>query len=148
MFIASCSATFIFAWGLLGYVILRRLNQGAPPNQPNIQMNNRLQSSQRTRNSGAALSQDIRENGGSDRQVVERHHASTADVVGLDRNDDSDSRSRQVGALYPVDSANGTQEWEEKWKYEMQDKSGEADIGSPHTVSYGMVSTPPESSQI
>lgn len=31
VFIASCSATFVFIWGFLGYAILRRLNGGEAP---------------------------------------------------------------------------------------------------------------------
>lgn len=41
--IASCSATFIFVWGLVGYIILRRLNEGQAPAKPGTRVGDKLQ---------------------------------------------------------------------------------------------------------
>lgn len=42
VFIASCSATFIFVWGVLGYAILRRLNGGEAPDKHDSRIADKL----------------------------------------------------------------------------------------------------------
>jgi hypothetical protein len=44
LFIASCSATFIFIWVFVGYVILRKFNERGASTKPSTRIGGRLQS--------------------------------------------------------------------------------------------------------
>ena len=86
VFIASCSATFIFIWGFVGYIILRKFNERGASTKPG------------TRISGRKQFDDAPRNGHVDGPG--RTHA---------------SHTTYSGDSAPANGTHGTIEWERKW---------------------------------
>ncbi|USP75746.1 hypothetical protein yc1106_03020 [Curvularia clavata] len=86
VFIASCSATLIFIWGFVGYIVLRKFNERGTPANPDNRIGGRQNHNGPVRNGHAAGS--------------ERTHANH----GTNFEDNP-----------PVNGAHRTVEWERKW---------------------------------
>jgi len=113
--VASCSATFIFIWGLVGYVILRRLNEGEAPAKPGTRVGDTLQALTGGR-SAYWLGNEASAQGSDNRGKVDHGSSSQGGAAGTG---DFQSRvSKHPGDGGPVNGVNGTHgviEWEKKW---------------------------------
>ncbi|RII10032.1 hypothetical protein CUC08_Gglean006022 [Alternaria sp. MG1] len=113
--IASCSATIIFIWGFVGYVILRRFNEGEEPAKLGTRVGDKLHKLTGGR-SGYFQGDQTSEESSRDRDVVGGGKSAKGHDGGAGHAYGGVSSSARDGG--PVNGVNGTQgtvEWERKW---------------------------------
>lgn len=112
VFLASCSATFIFVWSFAGYLILRRFNDGEAPGKPGTRVGDKLQGL-----TGGRLGLWIGDAAGEERDegfVEVGKAAGPEGQVGGHAVEDRGGASREGGRRV-VNGVNGVHDWEEKW---------------------------------
>ncbi|CAA9958019.1 hypothetical protein CFE70_001572 [Pyrenophora teres f. teres 0-1] len=113
--LASCSAAFIFIWGLVAYVVLRRLNEGEAPAQPGTRVGDTLQSLTGGR-SAYWLGDEASAQGSDNRGKVDHGSSLQGGTAGS-----GDIQSRVAkhngdgGPVNGVNKTHGAIEWETKW---------------------------------
>ena len=113
--IASCSATIIFIWGFVGYIILRRFNEGEEPAKLGTRVGDKLHKLTGGR-SGYFQGDQTSEESSRDRDVVGGGKSAKGHDGGAGHAYGGVSSSARDGG--PVNGVNGTQgtvEWERKW---------------------------------
>jgi hypothetical protein len=113
--IASCSATIIFIWGFVGYIILRRFNEGEEPAKLGTRVGDKLHKLTGGR-SGYFQGDQTFEESSRDRDVVGVGKPAKGHDGGAGHAYGGVSSSARDGG--PVNGVNGTQgavEWERKW---------------------------------
>ncbi|KAI4923159.1 uncharacterized protein J4E92_007913 [Alternaria infectoria] len=119
--IASCSATFIFIWGFVGYIILRRFNEGEEL-QRGTPVGDKLYKLTGGR-SGYLQSDQTSSESSSDRRRLGGGNAANGSNGGVGHAHGGVSSHARDGG--PVNGVNGTQgavEWERKWADGVQPK--------------------------
>ncbi len=122
--IASCSATFIFIWGFVGYIILRRFNEGEEPAKLGTRVGDKLHKLTGGR-SGYFQSDQTSSESSHDRSRLDNGASTEGHDGGAGHAHAPVSSHARDGG--PVNGVNGTQstvEWEKKW----------ADGVQPHAV--------------
>ena len=134
IFLASCSATFIFIWGFVGYIILRRLNEGQALDKRGTKVGDNLQ--RLTGGRAGSLGLWIGGGAGNDAELkpitLDQTSAAKSHVG-------SDWEKNLGGASYegnggPVHAVNGAQEWEEKWSNSAKEESKVPDVDNPFEI--------------
>ncbi|KAF2854384.1 hypothetical protein T440DRAFT_465356 [Plenodomus tracheiphilus IPT5] len=130
VFIASCSATFIFIWALVGYTILRRLNGGEAPSKRGTRMGDKLH--------GLTVDKTgLRIGGAADQTQVEKNEGKdSTKKSGAEGGEDRYNGSRQGigGDVNGVDDHHATLEWERKWDSEVQQQPVVPEVENPYEV--------------
>jgi len=115
IFVASCSATFIFIWGLVGYIILRRLNEGEAPAKPGTRVGDTLQALTGGR-SAYWLGDEASAEGSNNRGKVDHGSSSQGGTAGTgDFQSGGTKHSGDGGPVNGVNGTHGTIEWDKKW---------------------------------
>ncbi|RMZ73270.1 heterokaryon incompatibility [Pyrenophora seminiperda CCB06] len=115
VFVASCSATFIFIWGFVGYLVLRRLNEGEAPAKPGTRVGDTLQALTGGRSAywlGDEASAQGSKHGGK------VGHVSYSEGGTAGTGNFQSRATKYPGDDGPVNGVNGTHgviEWEKKW---------------------------------
>lgn len=129
--IASCSATFVFIWGFVGYVVLRSLNGGEAPAERGTRVGDGLQ-----RLTGGRLGTWVdnnatqnarRKNADAGQNSASRHETD-------DRRQDS-ARVVREGSSANVNgdnSSTGYVEWENKWDNGVQPQTVVLETSNPY----------------
>ncbi|KAF1837873.1 hypothetical protein BDW02DRAFT_565603 [Decorospora gaudefroyi] len=122
VFVASCSATFIFIWGFVGYVILRRLNEGEAPAKPGTRVGDKLKGltggrsalwfGRQTSAQGHSASGESNHDGNH----VDHGSVNQGRVGGGgDAHPRVSAHRSDGGVVNGVNGATGSLEWERKW---------------------------------
>jgi hypothetical protein len=132
--VASCSATFIFIWAFVGYVILRRLNEGEAPAKPGTRVGDKLQGL-----TGGRLGLWIGDGAPEDgrKKTVEVGTSPTAmGQSGVARHEDRDEASHQKGAghVNGAQPSNSYVEWETKWSDGVQQQPVILETGNTYEI--------------
>ncbi|KAH6866319.1 hypothetical protein BKA58DRAFT_341434 [Alternaria rosae] len=120
--IASCSATFIFIWGFVGYIILRRFNEGEEPAKLGTPVGDKLYKLTGGR-SGYLQSDQTSSESGNDRRRLDSGNATKGTNGSAGHAHGGVSSHKGDGG--PVNSVNGDKgavEWERKWADGVQPK--------------------------
>ncbi|KAF1850829.1 uncharacterized protein K460DRAFT_391238 [Cucurbitaria berberidis CBS 394.84] len=128
VFLASCSATFVFIWGFVGYIILRRLNEGEAPGKRGTRVGDKLQGL--TGGRLALWIGDGEAEGGDDKAVEVGQIPIAKSQVRIDGGQGRDSASLQGNGGH-ANGVNDTHEWEDKWTNGARKDS---EIGNPYEV--------------
>ncbi|CAO2649662.1 Nn.00g070470.m01.CDS01 [Neocucurbitaria sp. VM-36] len=113
VFLASCSATFIFIWGFIGYVILRRLNEGEAPAKPGTRVGDKLHGLTGGR-LGLWIGDEVADSDGTKISAAKGHAG--------------------PGERKNASGINGSHDWEEKWTNGVKKDQQEPRPSNPYEV--------------
>ncbi|KAH7357482.1 hypothetical protein BKA66DRAFT_574476 [Pyrenochaeta sp. MPI-SDFR-AT-0127] len=128
VFFASCAASFIFIWGFVGYIILRRLNEGEALDKRGTRVGDRLQGLTGGRVGRLGLWAGQGASDGTDGQT-----SVAKGQAGFDRGGDHRGPPHQENDGY-VNGLNGTHEWEDKWTNGVGKEQQGLENGNPYEV--------------
>jgi hypothetical protein len=122
--IASCSATFIFIWGFVGYIILRRLNEGEEPAKLGTRVGDKLHKLTGGR-SGYFQSNQTSSESSNDRNRMDNGASTKGRDGGVGHaHAHVSSHARDGGPVNGVNGSQGAVEWERKWADGVQPQAG------------------------
>ncbi|KAL6703118.1 hypothetical protein ACN47E_010180 [Coniothyrium glycines] len=132
--IASCSATFIFIWGFVGYIILRKLNEGEAPAKPGTRVGDGLQ-----RLTGGRLGLWVGDGASEDGRKKNPKTNTPSTARGQGRVDGYENRHRASheendGPLNGDHASDGYVEWDRKWDNGAQPQSVILETGNTYEV--------------
>ncbi|KAI8940822.1 hypothetical protein NX059_002084 [Plenodomus lindquistii] len=125
VFIASCSATFIFIWGLVGYAVLRRLNGGEAPSKRGTRMGDKLY--------GLTEGKTGLRIGGQDIKDTAKASAKKSGVDGTASHHDG-SHQEKGEHVNGVNGHHESLEWEQKWDNGVQSQPVVLEVDNPYEV--------------
>lgn len=130
VFIASCSATFIFVWGFVGYMVLRRLNGGEAPSKRGTRMGDKLHGLKEDRTGfrieGAAG------HGQDSEEVSQMSPKKIGENKAEERNDASLWKNN--GTTNGTNGHHDILQWEQKWDSGVQLQPVVLDASNPYEV--------------
>ncbi|KAH9872750.1 hypothetical protein J1614_005144 [Plenodomus biglobosus] len=130
VFVASCSATLIFVWGLVGYVVLRRLNGGEAPSKRGTRMGDKLRELKEGR-TGFHIG-DAAGHGQDSEEVNLMSAKKIGDNKAKERNDTSPQENN--GVFNGINGHHDSLQWEQKWDSGVQLQPVVLDVDNPYEV--------------
>ncbi|KNG45098.1 hypothetical protein DDE82_003145 [Stemphylium lycopersici] len=127
--IASCSATFIFMWGLVGYIILRRFNEGEAPAKPGTRVGDKLQALTGGRSAYWQNDQAFPEGSRNGDMLGNGAGTDGRDAGYGGKHTDGTTSSGDGG---PVKGSHGAVEWERKWADGVKPQAVVLDTENPY----------------
>lgn len=115
IFIASCSATFVFIWGFLGYAILRRLNGGEAPDKRGTRIGDKLHGLKEGRIAGSPRGEHDDRKAAASVKTSSKKNGLTVNGTEVVQSTPHQENGKLTNGMNEANGDGNVIEWEQKW---------------------------------